>query len=109
MSTESIMNNGCSHNWEFQAVFPENFAQWVCKNCNLVRAQNLAHMMNDLCTAQALASKYKDYNAKTKSDKWQSDFDRAWDSCEVLRRDTSEMAARSWYTKGRVAECCAHE
>lgn len=69
MSTESIMNNGCAHNWEFQAVFPENFAQWVCKNCNLVRAQNLAHMMNDLCTAQALASKYEDLQQELENER----------------------------------------
>lgn len=40
---------------------------------------------------------------------WQAEFDRAWDSCDVLRKETSEMAARSWYTKGRVAECIYYE
>lgn len=37
---------------------------------------------------------------------WQGDFNRAWDSCDVLRRDTTEYAARCWYTKGRVAQEC---
>lgn len=49
---ESIYNNGCNHSWEFQGVFPENFAQWHCKSCSIVHAQNLTDMMNELQRAR---------------------------------------------------------
>lgn len=49
---ESIYNSGCNHNWEFQGVYHENFAQWHCKNCSIVHAQNLAEMMNELQRAR---------------------------------------------------------
>jgi len=40
---------------------------------------------------------------------WQKDFDAAWIRCEILQKDTTQMAARSWYTKGRVNQSVADD
>lgn len=79
-------------------------------------AKRLQHMVcnsarefsdEEIIAMSMCADAWNDMQSNKVSEKWQSDFDRAWDSCDILRRDTTEMAARSWYTKGRVAESCA--